>query len=201
MELIRQVNEKLEAGFIPASAILAKFQLGLNPPYYLTDPTYLPFYLYLGQFVNPINLLEVGFESGLVSGSFLLSCKSVENFLGFQQVGDKVHYSTRFGQHNLALCYRKNSYIHFGSLSDSDFITALSFKKWDLVLINSEYTYDEYLFCFRSIWPNIADDGLLILDKINSHKPARLSFYDFAKISNREVLSFKSKYQASMIIK
>ena len=201
MQLITTINKKIEDGFLPVNALLSKFQFNEKPQSYLTDPRYLPLYYYLGQESSCKNLLEIGFGSGLVSGCFLLGSKTVEKFLAFQPVVNDEYYSLRIGKHNIANCYRQKSCIHFGDFAEASFIENLTSTKWDVAIVNVNSAYDQYLFYLRSIWPNISDNGLLILDQINSHKSAEQSCLDFAKVNHREVFRFKSKYSAALIVK
>ena len=49
------------------------------------DPNFSGFYYHLGKKIDPESMIEIGFDLGLLSGSFLTSCKSVKRFLGFRE--------------------------------------------------------------------------------------------------------------------
>jgi hypothetical protein len=87
-DLEKELKLSIEKGAISGRVLLDRFclideQSRKSPAY--VDPRYAPFYYYLGKFIEPEKILEVGFDLGLLSSSLMLSCKSVKEFFGFKE--------------------------------------------------------------------------------------------------------------------
>jgi hypothetical protein len=202
-ELVVKINKILRKPVIPSEIILSKFKLlDVNSAKSFTynDPTYYPFFYYLGREIKPKNVLEIGLSLGLSTGSFFTSCKSVENFLAFQTYKDD-DLSYKVGVKNVRKKFKKNFKFFLGNFSDDEFLNLMKDNVWDLILFNEELSYDQYMARLDRLWQNLALDGMLILDKINYLKSAKTAYCDFCKIKNRDAEIFKSKFGSGLIIK
>lgn len=165
-----------------------------------SDPRYLPFYYHLGKFLQPKSVLEFGFGLGLCSASFFKSCKTTEEFLGFQEYSESF-YSTRLGKANLRDNFRKKTNIHVGYLTDDKFMEEFSPKTWDLVILNSETGFDKHMLYLDFVWPQVSHDGVIVMDFIVRHTPAREAFFAFCKGKNKEPVTFDTRYGIGMVQK
>ena len=202
-ELIETVNRKLAAQTIPSKTMLSRFMVNEESSrnsFAYTDPRYLPFFYYLGCQVQPRSFVEFGIRLGLCSGPFFMSCKTVEHFLAFQKQTE-AYYSLRLARRNIKQFYKKEFLAHVGHLGDQQFLEAFKRRQWDLAAINDERSYDEYMSYLNLIWPQLSDDGLIIMDNTNYLKPATKAYHDFCKIVGRKPLAFKSKYGIGIIQK
>jgi predicted O-methyltransferase YrrM len=164
-----------------------------------SDPRYIPFYYHLGKFIQPKTLLELGFNLGLFSGCLLKSCKSVEYFVGFQEKTPE-YYSPRFGIKNVRDEYKNALDVYIGSIVDDEFAAKLK-KGWDLVIVNEKLGYDKHLSYLETVWPHINLGGVVVMDYIASHDPAKEAFHNFCKISNRKPITFTTRYGTGIIQK
>lgn len=156
------------------------------------DPLYFPFYYFLGKFISPKNMIDIGVGLGIASSCFLKSCKSVESFVGFQEKAD-VFYNLNLAKKNIQDSYRKKMDFYCGSIVDEPF-EAIKKIQWDLVLINEEQSYDKHLAYLEYIWNSVALGGLIVIDKVCTHLPCNKSFNDFCKIKNRKGVVLKTRY-------
>ncbi len=200
MELKRLLEEKLDKG-LSSRVFLDKMRL-LDEDSRLTaaynDPRYIPFYYFLGTFIKPKKMIEIGFRLGLSSGNFLKSCKTVERFVGFQEK-TKEYYSPRLGRANVKDNYKKKLDIYIGSVYDFELDKLLS-GSWDLVIINEEVGYDKYKEYLEFAWAKLGLDGLIVMEYVNN-KVAGEAYEDFCKGKNRDKSVVNTRYGTGLIIK
>ena len=77
------LNTELDTQTISGRTLLDRFRVidedsRKTAPY--LDHRYAPFYYYLGKHIEPESVMEFGFSIGLLSASFLTSCKTVKHF-------------------------------------------------------------------------------------------------------------------------
>lgn len=154
-------------GSILAKILLSKFKTGSESVTY-TDPTYLPFFNFLGEYLpNCKSLIEIGFDLGMPSGAFLMSCPGVEHFLAFRKKGDFL--GKRLGLANIYNIWRKKFSLWVGEESDPEFIRLILNRKWDCVIISDpgrkEETYQAYL---NLVWGSVSDEGVVAVDYLRS---------------------------------
>lgn len=163
------------------------------------DNKYAPFYYHLGKYIQPKSLIKIGFRLGLLAGSFLKSCKSVERFLGFQEK-DEGHYSSRIGIANIKdLLSSKNISIYHGQLLDESFLKMIHCTKWDLAIVNNESNYDKMRLYLDLLWDNINEGGLIVIDYLKSNKKISEIYKDFCKIHNRDQVIINTRYGVGLI--
>ena len=79
-EFKKALDSNLESRSVSGKVILDRFcvidESSRRSPSYL-DPNYSGFYYHLTKYVHPCSLLEIGFDLGLLSCTFLSACKSV----------------------------------------------------------------------------------------------------------------------------
>lgn len=158
-----------------------------------TDPSYIPFYYYLGKYVYPKNILELGFGLGLHSGVFLKSCKTVENFSAFQLKSDDF-YPRRMAVKNISRVYRNQFSFYIGNLLEIS-IDHGSLKQ--LVLVNGNII-ENLLDALEVAWQSCALDGLIVVDGIVSKQTV---FDDFCISKNRSSFKFNTRYGVGIVQK
>lgn len=195
-----------------------------------TDPAFIPFYYYLGKYIKPEVVLEIGFNLGLFSTALCCSCKSINNIIIFKEKpilkrcepiienGYKVckncnqFYETvtqvcpinkflpRLGLTNLKYKYKNSIDLHVGSIFDKLFLDKLT--KIDLVLINEDTcNYDKYMSYLEFIWQYLNNDALIICEFLSKNKNIALSVENFCKAKNRTPRYFKTRYKVGVIKK
>jgi predicted O-methyltransferase YrrM len=194
------LDSKLTKQLIPARILLDKFRIiedtSRRASAY-TDPKYAPFYYYLGTLIKPTNVLDVGFKLGLLSGSFLQGCKTVENFLGFQEKVEE-YYSARLGRANIKSCFKGKFDFYYGNLHDEVLLDKLKIN-WDLILMNEERDYDYYRMGLDLVWNYLNDDGIIVMDYVLSDKHSKRAFSDFCVTKNRAPVILKTRYGTGLI--
>lgn len=202
-EIIPILNSKLVKQLIPARILLDKFRIieeSSRKTSSYTDPKYMPFYYYLGSVIKPKSMLEIGFKLGLLGGCFLKGCKSVRNYLAFQEKS-KEYYSPRLGRANIKSCYKGNFDFYYGGLLDDEFSKKMSSRTWEFIIINEEKDYDYYRLCLDIMWKHLSRDGFIAMEYAISPIHSKKAFCDFCKIKNREVNILPTRYGTGLIQK
>lgn len=164
------------------------------------DPLYVPFYYWLGTFAQPKSLIEIGFRLGLFSANFLRACKTVQLFLAFQEKTED-YYSPRLARANVKSHYRRKMFVHVGNIHDERFEFLLKQTVWDLVIINEEVSYDLHRLYLDVLWSKLSIDGLICMDYIGRHKPAKDAYYDFCRTKSRDPVLIATRYGVGLIKK
>ena len=202
-ELRVQLENKLKTSSLSARTFLDRFRLidesSRNTAAY-NDPKYAPFYYHLGSLIQPKNMVEIGFQLGLLSGCFLKSCKTVDNFAAFQESSDNF-YSTRIGRSNIRSLYKGKFNAHVGKFYDPEWFELFNSSKWDVIFLNEEMEYAQHMDRMESIWSQVAFNGLIVMDYINFHKPAQQAFLNFCKTKGRVPISIDTRYGVGVIVK
>jgi predicted O-methyltransferase YrrM len=202
-ELKLKLTDKLTKSVLNSRILLDKMRLideSSRETAAYTDPTYAPFYYYLGTMVKPKRVMEMGFRLGLLSSCFLKGCNTVEKFLAFQEQSNSF-YSERLGRANVRDSYKKSMDIHVGLCTDDGFVSKLSANEWDLVIVNEEMTYDKHMTYLDLLWPHMALDGLIVMDYVVRHPPAGQSFRDFCKAKGRVPVELPTRYGVGIVQK
>lgn len=130
------------------------------------DDFYIPFFYYLGQYIKPKKVLELGLNLAIYSSCFLKSCKTVEYFLGFQQKSNE-YFNVNIPKSNLKFNYNKSIQFYYGDFFDIEFQKMIN-NKFDLIIINQEYSYDKFFEICETIYSNsLEKEGFLILSDIS----------------------------------
>jgi len=198
-----QIDEVFKKELVSSRILLNSFRLideSSRKAASYQDNRYTPFYYHLGKFVQPKHLVEIGFKVGLVSGCFLKSCKSVENFLTFQEKNND-YYSSRLARHNIKDVFKGKFGFYHGQVSDEEFLAEYTKEEWDLILVNQEIPYDEQRQQLDLLWENTSLGGLVVMDYIATWQPAKDAFNDFCKVKNREPITFKTRYGTGIVQK
>lgn len=165
-----------------------------------SDPLYVPFYYHLGCVAPRRTFLDIGFRLGLFSTAYMLGCKTVEKVLGFQP-RTAEYYSSRVGKGNIRTVYRGEFYIHFGDMTDEEFSSRFELDTWDVTVINEESNYDAHLYYLETAWLRASFNGLVVMENIDRHKPAKDAFFDFCKAKSRSPAIFETRYGTAIVQK
>lgn len=198
-QLKRDLKNQIIVGSVLLDRLSVIDELTRKTPAYL-DHKFAPFYYYLGKYFKSQNLMEVGFNLGFFSACYLKSCKTVENFLGFQKT-QKEYYSMRLGKANIRKNYKGISNFYYGDLFDQEFLMYFGKNPWEVVLLNLETTYDEHLEYLDFIYPSLASGGLIVVDFYDHHKPNKDAIDAFAISKNRQLHYFNTRYGVAIIQK
>lgn len=197
LEWMKKVDIEVKKGNMPPDRLLSKLKRSLENvgDVILSDPEYLPFYYYLGQFIEPKSILEINPNSGLISSVFLIGNKSVKEYAAFQWDKDGL-YDDRIAVSNLKKSFKGDMW--FDQNSQFDFKIK---KEFDLVLINEQKSYDDYMVVLNSIWAYLSHKGFALLTKAGYSKHSLMAFRDFCKISNRDGHYFNNRFKQGVIQK
>lgn len=202
-KIVPIIKSKLEKQLIPATILLDKFKAIEETSKHVsayTDPNYAPFYYYLGTLIEPKNFVEIGFKLGLLSGCFFQGCKTVKNFLGFQQKTDEF-YSPRMAKSNIKRFFKGDFDFYLGETTDKEWLNCFSKNNWDLVLVNEQKDYDFYRMCLDVVWEKLENGGLIVVEYALNHEPCKKAFSDFCKIKNREYCVMSTRQGTGLIQK
>lgn len=130
------------------------------------DPTFIPFFYYLGKWYKSKSLLEIGFNIGICSGCYLKSCKETERFVAFQEISE--NYFPNIGIKNIKKIYKNNFNFYMGNSSDESFESLIS-DKFDLILINQRFDREKFKFYIDFCWNYLNEDGIMVCDYINEN--------------------------------
>lgn len=198
-----KIDADLQAKRISGRALLDRFSVIDNDsrktaPY--LDHRYAVFYYHLGKYVKPLSVLEFGFTLGLLSCSFLSSCKTPKHFLGFKEIGPD-YVPIRLGKRNIRLVFKEDANFYVGKLHDPEFEDIFSPNSWDLIILNIETVYDKHLEYLDFVWPKVSENGLIIAEYINRHIPAKEAFSAFCQSKNRKPAFFETRYGTGILQK
>jgi predicted O-methyltransferase YrrM len=161
-----------------------------SPSY--SDPKFTAFYYHLGKYLEPKSLLEVGFDLGLFSGCFMISCKTVEKFLAFRENKKDYYFSSKIGQRNIKKYFKGPIVFHFGTIYDDLLDKNLS-QPYDMIIITMEQAYDKQLEYMEFFWPHLSENGIMVCENIIYHEPTKEAFDAFAFSKNREPIIFSTR--------
>lgn len=196
-----EISKKMESGALPPRILQSRFKIWTEKPTALYgDPTYMPFYYYLGKSLNNTkNLIEFGFNLGMPSGCFLDACPGVEYFLAFRKKGE--FNAKRMGVANIHNIWKKRFDLFVGDESNAEFIKKVLSKRWDLAIISDEFqdkkTYTAYL---DLVWGQMSDTGLIVLDYLKNPEVYE-SYKLFCKIQSREMFTIPTVRGTAIIQK
>lgn len=200
-ELKQQLELRLSKAPVSSRVFLDRFRL-ISESSRLTssycDSRYAPFYYYLGCEVKPKRMVEVGFRLGLLSGCFLMGCKTVDDFLAFQQETDDF-YSPRLGKANIRDNYKGKFDIYVGNTTDPVWDEKIQEEKWDIVFINEELDYDTHMAYLDMSWRNLRYDGMIVMDYVDRHEPSRDAYDNFCKVKQREPVKVNTRYGVGLV--
>lgn len=195
------IEENLDKNIISSRVLLDRMEVpddNLRISVAYNDSSFINFYYYLGKLLTPKNFLELGFGLGFLSSCFLKSCPTVKNFFGFQE-RNQDFYSLRWGRNNLKNNYKNNYMLHYGKLTDEVFEKNFKTYLWDLIILNENYNYDQYMSCLDMLWERLT--GYIVMDYLEKNKYAKTCFEDFCKIKNREFIIIDTRYKVGLIRK
>ncbi len=201
-ELKKELEEKLNK-LLPSKVFLDRMRVideeSRRTAAY-NDPKYVPVYYWLGTFLQPKSLIEIGFRLGLFSATFLRACKTVERFLAFQEKTSEF-YSPKLGKGNVKDHYKGPIDIYIGNINDAAFEAKMNEAEWDVAIVNEEVGYDKHREYLDVLWSKLHLDGLIVMDYVTRHKPAGEAYFDFCKAKNRNPTVIETRYGVGLIRK
>jgi len=204
LNLKNNLDRDMKKGVISARVLLNSFSFideDSRKTGAYDDPRYMPFFYHLGKYISPKNVLEIGFNLGLFAGCLFKSCKTCEYFLGFREADNDEYFSTRIALKNVKKSFKNKTDVYVGDIHDEDFQIKLSHKKWDLVFIDEEISYDLFMMHLDTVWKCVSFDGLVVVDKLDSIPAARRALVDFCKKNNKSPIFFNTRYGVGIINK
>ena len=141
-ELKESLEKDISKSLVSANVILRRFHVideMARDTILCTDNTYFPFYYHLGKYIEPESLLEIGFGTGLVSGTFMSTCSSVRQLYAFDKDS-----SWRLGRTNVLNVNPNLSKYNF-TMSLGNFksiVSDISKQQWNLIFMNEIMEYD-----------------------------------------------------------
>jgi predicted O-methyltransferase YrrM len=199
--IVDAVHVGLGKGFVNVQSLMARLPYVTptvtNKAFY-TDPRYYPTYFHLGRSLKPRSLLSMSLGGGLSTACFLLGDSEARDVLAYQRPIDG-YYSPRMAKHNIRQAYKKTLDVFVGDALSQEFQNKLRADSWEAVIIDEECKYDDYLSLLRTVWPHISENGVIVLDRINYHKPAGRACKDFCNEINRNSAFIHSKYGVGLI--
>ena len=201
-ELEKLVSNDLSKQTISGKILLDRFcmidESSRKSPSY-TDPNFAGFYYHLGKYVKPASLLEVGFELGLFSGSFLTSCKSVQRFCGYHE-SNPSFFSFRIGSRNIKKVFKGQKHFVDADKYDENFEKLLK-QGWDMIIYPLENKYDRQLDLFEFFWPYLNENGIIVCDNIRRSSSTKEAFEAFVFSKNREHVNFETRHGTALFQK
>lgn len=202
LEIEKLLCKDLNSHIISGRTLLDRFRVinedSRKTAAYL-DHNYAPFYYYLGKYIKPKRVMEIGFDLGLLSSCFFYSCKTADSFLGFKETNENDYISLRIGKSNIKSKFKGECNFYTGSLYDEEMINLMSLAKFDLVIINAETLFDKHLEYLEYIWKNLNDDALIVSEYINRHQSAKDAIYSFADSKNRKPIKLNTRYGTAIM--
>lgn len=157
------------------------------------DPRFLPFYLHLGRLIKPKNVLVWNLGDGVTTSFFLKYCDSVEKVITIDSE------DTYIGNSNIRFNF--DGQIETYVMNLNQFITnnVLNFEL-DLIFINREMLYDQYMLFLEFVWSFLRKKGLIVLDYINRDQ-VKEAYSDFCKVKNKDQCLVNTRYTVGLIEK
>jgi len=200
--LKKKVDVDLKKQLISGRVLLDRYcmidELSRKSPSYC-DPNYAGFYYHLGKYISPNSLMEFGFDLGLFSACFMISCKTVKNYFAFRE-SDGSFFSERIGARNIRRSYKGNSKYHYGSIHDDIFDKVFE-NRWDMVIFSVEEKYDKQLQYFEFVWPYLNENAIMVCDNIRRNQATKDAFEAFAFSKNRESCFFNTRHGTMILQK
>jgi hypothetical protein len=201
LEKFKQINSDLSKQIMSSDVLLSDCCLSdssVKRSFIFNDPTYFPFYYYLGKYAEAKNLLVIGTDLGLTAACFLKS-NPVKNILCFQEQSEE-YYTFRMCSFNILKQCKTNLDFYYGDALDEEFQEKITSKKWDCVLISLDLSYDKLRNYFDIAWNNLVLNGTMVIESGFSKITERAT-EDFLKITQRDYLEFNTRYKAVLVTK
>jgi predicted O-methyltransferase YrrM len=199
MDKLKKLLEEKLAKNLPSSIFLSNMRF-LDESSRFTaayqDPSYIPFYYFLGTFIKPKKVIEIGFKLGLFSGNLFKGCKETTKFLAFQEEKSEF-YSARLAKSNVKDNYKGELVVCVGSLPE--FEALVNQDQWDCVIFNEETSYDKGRQYLEIVWHKLNLNGIIVIDHLSKHNQEL--YKDFCKIKNRQETVVQTRYNVGLIQK
>lgn len=203
-DLTEKLTDRLKKHPLSPKYVLSQFKLN-NEDYRqaseYTDPTYYPFYYYLGKLIQPKNLIEFGFESGIEAGCFLHGCKTVESYFGFKHKTDIRYWSPRLAKNNIQHVLQKKINYWHGDIVEPEFLKQFLVKKWDCGLFVRPETHEVNRRYLDLLWGQMSLGGVIAVDFVKFDPNMKSAFEDFCKVVQRPNTVLQTRYGIGLIIK
>ena len=202
MKYLDNIEKDISKGIITSKVLTSRFKfLNENDKKSIiyNDPFYIPFFYHLGKHINPTCFFEMGFDLSLISSCFLKSCKSVEYFLAFQQKTQDA-YNEKLAISNLKTNYKKDLNYYCGNFFDQEFLDYFDKKDFDLIIVNSQGSYDELFSAVEYAYMRLKNKGHLVFNNLNTNKNKEI-FLNIAIGYKKEYKVLGTKYSVGILEK
>jgi len=190
------IEQSMQRNVLSGKALLDRFvvfdeEIRKSPAY--NDSRYAGFYYYLAKCVRPKNIVEMGFGSSLLTGTFLLGCTTVKKYLGFKEQSEE-HFSSRLAKKNIRKVFKGLKNFYVGNLHDDDFVKLLQPEPWDMIFIAEECSYDKYMQYLDVCWESLSENGIIVCEYLNKNKSMKDAFEAFFKDKEADFCIVKTRY-------
>jgi hypothetical protein len=201
--LKNQMNKHLKQQMVAGRVFLDRFCMideDSRKSTSYADPNYSGFYYHLSKYIDPENIVDFSFDLGLLPATFMISCKSVKNFLGFREKTSDF-FSFRLGRRNIKRVFKGNAKYYHGEIYDKEFDEIFGNFFWDFIIFNNEDRYDKMLEKLEFVWFNLKENGIIVCENIKRYTPVREAFMAFSESHNRKPIVFDTRYGTGLVQK
>ena len=170
----------------------------LTPSY--NDPSYAPFYYYLGKLLNPKSVFSWNFSLGFLEKCFFMSCKDTESFFAFRKKED-VFFSPRMAVYNVKKSFKNDFNFYHGKIHDDELHKNITKRKWDCFFITEENRYDDLLYFLELSWDNLNNNGIIVVEYVSDLKKMKSAFHAFAENNELKPFVFNTRYGTGILQK
>lgn len=201
--MLAQIQSDLNKSLISTKVLTSNFKFideNNKKTCSFNDSKYIPFYYYLGKYINPKKVVELGFNLGLTSSVFFKSCKTTEYFLGIQ-IKTNEPWDRKLAESNLKINYKNKFDTYYGNISDKNFFYLVDQNKFDLCIINAIGGYDTIYTCADYIYSNLNKNSYFVMDYINKSEKNKEIFFNIANGYKKEYKIFNTRNGTGVILK
>lgn len=179
------IRQNLEMKPVSAKKLLASTGIKgsrINTVY--EDDNYFPFYYYLGQQVQPRNVLQVGPYLGIPAMCFMKSCSTVEEWWAISERNTYIDGIFH------CLCRGK-------ARVTTHYVERFEHYKADMVFLSEFFEREKCDFYLSYLWERLKIGGLLVMDYISTSS----AYKDFCELVQKPPLAFGTRYSVGILQK
>ena len=196
------LRQRLLRGAIPGRIVMSRVRLAdadADPQF--SDPLNMPFWLYLGEAVRPLSLLNIGVGVGAVAATvFRGGRQRPQRFLGLQEGGP---FNRRLAVSNIRDLRPRELLLHHGKAEDEAFTGPLARGGFDLAAVCEDGMSRDRLFAvLEAAYASLRLGGVLAVDHLrHGRRPAADAFRDFCLSVRADPCHFPTRYGVGVVTK